>query len=58
MTKNIVYSKTMWANILAMVALLLQFRYGFVISPEEQAAILAVINMLLRLITQEKLSLK
>lgn len=58
MTKNIVYSKTMWVNILTMVALLLQFRYGFVISPEEQAAILAVINMLLRLITQEKLSLK
>lgn len=46
-------SKTLWVNAIAFVALVIQsFGTGFVIGPEEQIGILAVINILLRLITK------
>lgn len=46
-------SKTLWVNAIAFAALLLQsFGTGFVIAPEEQAGILVVLNILLRLVTK------
>jgi len=48
-------SKTMWVNLITFVALLVQSVYGFVISPEEQAAILVIINLILRAVTKEEL---
>lgn len=46
-------SKTLWLNAIAFGALILQsFGTGFVIAPEEQAGILVVLNILLRLITK------
>ena len=51
-------SKTFWANIIAVVALIFQTQFGFVISPEEQVAILGVINLILRAVTKEPITWK
>lgn len=46
-------SKTLWVNAIAFVALVVQtFGTGFIIAPEEQAGVLIVLNILLRLITK------
>jgi hypothetical protein len=44
-------SKTIWINVVALLALIAQIRTGFVISPTEQIAIITVINLMLRAIT-------
>ena len=48
-------SKTLWLNVLAAIALLLQTRYGFILDPEAQAGLLTVINIILRLVTKAPL---
>lgn len=45
-------SKTIWFNAIAAIAILLQTRYGFVIDLEAQSGILAVVNLILRVITK------
>jgi hypothetical protein len=55
-TKPFYLSKTLWINIIAVMALLFQLKLGFLIAPEEQIAILAVINLIVRAITKEELS--
>ena len=50
-------SKTLWVNAIAFVALLVQsFGTGFVIGAEEQVGILAVLNLVLRLVTKTGIS--
>lgn len=50
-------SKTLWANGIALLAMILQGATGHVlISMELQATILSVINILLRLITKQAIS--
>lgn len=51
-------SKTLWVNLIAVVALIAQAQYGFVIAPAEQVGILALINLVLRAITNEELTLE
>jgi hypothetical protein len=51
-------SKTLWINLVAGAALLAQSQFGFIIDGEVQGAILAVVNLVLRLITKEPLGLK
>lgn len=46
-------SKTLWVNIVTLIAVVIQTYTGFVLSPEAQLAVLTVINILLRLITKE-----
>ncbi len=53
--KPYIYSKTMWINLLAIAALILQAKYGFIISVEEQIAVLSCINLILRLLTKKQL---
>ena len=48
-------SKTLWINLIALGALIAQAYNGFIISPEEQLALLAVINLIIRLATKEEL---
>ena len=48
-------SKTLWINGIAVAAMIIQAQYGFVINPEEQLAILAVVNLIIRAITKEEL---
>ena len=50
--KKVWLSKTFWVNIVALVALVTQGLTEFVIDLEAQAAILAVVNMALRIITK------
>jgi len=51
--KPIWQSKTLWANVIAIGALLLQTYTGFVIDPEKQVGLLGMINVVLRLITKK-----
>ena len=49
--KKFYLSKTFWVNLIALVAIV---AFGIeAVSPETQVAILAVINMILRLVTKE-----
>jgi len=54
--KPFYYSKTFWINAIAVAALIAQAKYGFIISPEEQAGVIVVINLLLRVITKKELT--
>lgn len=51
--KNIFLSKTIWVNLLALIAFFAQRHYGFVIDESLQVEILGAINILLRIITNE-----
>ena len=55
-TKRWYTSKTLWVNLLAIVALVAQAELGYVLDAEAQAALLAVINLILRIITKKGLS--
>ena len=55
-TKRWYTSKMVWVNLLAIVALVAQAEFGYVLDAEAQAAILAVINLMLRMITKQGLS--
>lgn len=51
-------SKTMWVNIIATIALILQTVTGNdVLSPEVQGVILGLLNIILRIITKHGLQL-
>jgi len=45
------HSKTMWINIIAIIALIAQSVWGFVLDAEDQLALLGIINLILRLFT-------
>ena len=53
--KQTLTSKTLWINVIALIAIISASQFGFVIDGTTQAALLVVINMLLRLITKEEL---
>ena len=55
-TKRWYTSKTLWANLLAIVALVAQAEFGYILDVEAQAALLAVINLILRALTKKGLS--
>jgi len=44
-------SKTLWVNVIAAVALLIQHKTGYIIPPEYQVVALLVINSVLRVVT-------
>jgi hypothetical protein len=47
----------MWVNVIAIAGLFLQSQFGFVFAGEEQAALLVVVNLILRAITKEEVGL-
>jgi hypothetical protein len=51
--KSIFESKTIWVNFLAIIAFIIQQRFGFVIDEAIQVQILGVINIALRTITKD-----
>jgi len=60
-TKSIVKSKTLWFNLAAIVVLVLnspEFANLFEIDATIMAAIITVVNILLRLVTNKALTLK
>lgn len=46
-------SKTMWANVIAAVSMFLGTQFGVPLTAEQTAAILALINVVLRAVTNE-----
>jgi len=55
-TKPFYLSKTLWINILAAVAFLVQSQTSFVVDAETQGAIIIVINLIVRIFTGKSLS--
>ena len=53
MTKTWYTSKTLWVNAIAIIAIIAQGQFGFIIDPVVQLAILGVVNIILRAITGE-----
>ena len=53
--KNWYKSKTFWVNVLAFLAFILSFVFGFNLPAEAMATILTVINVVLRMITKESI---
>lgn len=51
-------SKTFWVNLLAIIALIIQSQTSFIVTPETQLSILAVLNVVLRLITKAEIDWK
>lgn len=52
-TKKFFKSKTLWINVLAFIAFIVQNHTGFVISEELQMQALTLVNILLRFVTKE-----
>jgi len=50
--KPIWLSKTLWVNVVSIIALVVQTYAGFVIDPEKQVVVLGLINGILRFITK------
>jgi hypothetical protein len=53
MGKKFWLSKTFWANVIALAAIIVQSYTGFVIEPEKQLALLGIVNVFLRFVTKE-----
>ena len=51
-------SKTLWLNFLGVVVIVLQTQTGFVLSAELQTSVLAILNVVLRIITKEPINWK
>ena len=49
-------SRTVWVNLMAAVAIIVQTQTGFVIDEEAEAAIIIIVNLFLRAITSEGLT--
>ena len=58
MVKRWYLSKILWVNVIAIGAIIAQSQFEFVIDPEAQVGILAVINLILRAITKTGLTVK
>jgi hypothetical protein len=56
MIKPWYHSKTVWVNLVAGAALIVQAQYGFLATPELQALALTGINLLLRAVTKEEIT--
>lgn len=54
--KKWIGSKTLWINVIAIAAIIIQAEYGFIVSPELELAALGVINLILRKYTNEGLT--
>ncbi len=49
-------SKTLWANAILIVCILVQMKCGFVVAPEIQALLVTAINAILRKVTKQPIS--
>lgn len=54
--KSILESKTFWVNILAIIALFTQSKFGFILDENVQLQILAILNIILRSVTKDPVS--
>jgi hypothetical protein len=50
-------SKTLWLNFIAVIATVIQAKYGLILDPSTQGIILATLNVFFRVVTKEPLGL-
>ena len=55
MMKKWYTSKTIWVNVVAAISLFASSQFGYTLSTETQAGIIAVLNIILRIITKSPL---
>ena len=53
--KKLYLSKTFWINTILIIALLIQGNTGFIIGPELQAILIALVNLVLRKVTKQEI---
>ena len=51
-TKTFLTSKTLWVNVVWILAGIMRAQFGYSMSPEIEAAVLGGINMVLRFVTK------
>lgn len=56
-TKKWYTSKTIWINIVALAGLIVQTQTGFILTPEIQAMALTLVNLAVRAVTKQELTL-
>lgn len=54
--KRILKSKTIWVNVIALIAFALEKRFGFPVSEDLQMEALTLINIALRFVTKEAIA--
>jgi len=53
--KSYLKSRTLWINIIAIAGIIIRAEFGLTVTPEGEVAALAIINLILRAITNEGL---
>ena len=53
--KQYLKSKTLWANVVALIAIVSMGQFGFVLDTTAQASMLVMMNVILRAVTKEEL---
>ncbi len=56
MNKRWFHSRTLWVNVLLVVALIVEAKFGEVLTPEMQLSILGGVNLVLRILTNQGLT--
>lgn len=51
-------SKTLWVNVIAIAEIIIRAELGLTLTPEAELAILAGINIALRIITKEEIAFR
>lgn len=54
--KRFYHSRTLWANVVLIVALIVEAKTGEVLTPEMQISILGGVNLALRILTNQGLT--
>jgi len=54
----VLHSRTIWVNALALLALHIQSKYGFVVDAALQMEILTIVNLILRAVTKKPLAVR
>lgn len=55
-SKSILFSRTLWANVVAVGASFAASKFGIVVDADTQIAILGVLNLILRVVTKQPVS--
>ena len=58
MNKSFLQSRTVWLNVIGLIALYVQSQFGYVITPEAQSAVLLLLNLILRFDTDSPIGFR
>lgn len=51
--KNFWLSKTLWVNFITIIGIVLSYQYGIDLTETESTGILAIVNIMLRILTKQ-----